>query len=192
VSSAIHLTAFDCVISGDTDIDTRGLEVKRPEAVLSAMVDAPERPTKFHDISPYAPRIPRVLRGDFNTPRAVRPVGTSTTWAQDVVTAEFNPRRSIRFRNWRTATPGTHNARTLVNGTVLRALPKFDPTKVFRLLGHFLPGDNSWYWQGRIGRRFDHVFAARLLRPTSCRYIHDWREQRRSDHSAIEGSFGSV
>ena len=42
-----------------------------------------------------------------------------------------------------------------------------------------------------IGRRFDHVFAARSLRPDSCEYRHAWRlgDPRLSDHSAVVATF---
>jgi hypothetical protein len=52
------------------------------------------------------------------------------------------------------------------------------------------PAEKSWYRQGRIGGRFNHVFALRLLRPRSCRSIHERRGQGLSDHSAVEACLG--
>jgi endonuclease/exonuclease/phosphatase family metal-dependent hydrolase len=45
--------------------------------------------------------------------------------------------------------------------------------------------DRSWlYPNGRMGYRLDHVFV-RGLHVDACDYVHGWREQRLSDHSAM-------
>jgi exonuclease III len=35
------------------------------------------------------------------------------------------------------------------------------------------------------GWRLDHVIASAELEPVACDYVHDWREQGLSDHSAV-------
>ena len=37
--------------------------------------------------------------------------------------------------------------------------------------------------------RLDHALASRSLGPTACRYRHEWRDARLSDHSALEADF---
>jgi exonuclease III len=140
----------------------------------------------------------RVLCGDFNTPRDEWSDGTVITWAQDPATGELNRRPGWRlFRrdgdsDWDPVRwdAGERN--------VLEGLAQRDLTDVFRLLGRFPPGDQSWYWRGfgrEVGRRFDHVFASKDLRPQEAGYLHGWRERKLSDHSAVWARFqprGSV
>ena len=46
--------------------------------------------------------------------------------------------------------------------------------------------DRSWVplWRG-AGYRLDHILVSPELRPAACEYVHEWREQRLSDHAAI-------
>jgi exonuclease III len=127
-----------------------------------------------------------------STPRTECPDGRVITWAQDEATGDYNHKPERWFRKVADRDAWDANRWDAGERNVLEGLAEYDLTDVFRLLDQFPPGENSWYWQGRIGRRFDHVFASRLLRPTSCRYFHSWREERLSDHSAIEAVFGSV
>lgn len=49
--------------------------------------------------------------------------------------------------------------------------------------------DKSWLTRrGRkeFERRFDHMFACSKLEPLHCGYLHQFREQGLSDHSAVE------
>ena len=73
-------------------------------------------------------------------------------------------------------------------------LAEHDLADVFRALNGSSATDISWLARrgGRSsGRRYDHVFASQRLTPTACRYRHEWREQRLSDHSAIEVDFAA-
>jgi endonuclease/exonuclease/phosphatase family metal-dependent hydrolase len=63
---------------------------------------------------------------------------------------------------------------------------------VFRTLNGSAARDLSWAWpRHRGGYRLDHVLASASLRPTACRYHHDWRERGLSDHSGVEAAFGT-
>ena len=54
---------------------------------------------------------------------------------------------------------------------------------------HLQPHDGEYSWVGRTGDgyRYDHAFCSRSLRDliTACRYLHQPREEKLSDHSAL-------
>ena len=107
---------------------------------------------------------PRILCGDFNSPKAELPDGTTLTWGRP---------------------PGRWDAG---ERSVLVGLAAYDLPDVFRELHGFERQEFSWCWHGRgreVGRRFDHVFASRRLQAHVCRYVHEVRQDRLSDHSAI-------
>lgn len=112
--------------------------------------------------------LPRLLCGDFNSPKE-----------------EHSDGEVIPFGNRRTR-------QREAELRVLKGLEPFDLIDVYRQLHGYQANDFSWYWRGggrSIGRRFDLVFAVRSLHATSCRYVHSFREDRLSDHSAIEVIF---
>jgi exonuclease III len=117
---------------------------------------------------------PRILCGDFNTPRAERDDGTVEFWGA---------RHPAHTERWDRA-----------ERRVVLGLGQHDLPDVFRALNGHTATDVSWVARrgGQSwGRRYDHVFASPRLRPTACRYLHAWREQRLSDHSAIEADFAA-
>jgi exonuclease III len=117
---------------------------------------------------------PRILCGDFNTPRAERDDGTVEFWGA---------RHPPHTERWDKA-----------ERSVLLGLGEHDLPDVFRALNGYTATDGSWFARrgGQSwGRRYDHIFASRRLMPTACRYLHEWREHRLSDHSAIEADFAA-
>ena len=120
----------------------------------------------------------RILCGDFNSPRRALPDGRVITWGQSE-----NGRLLVdRGERWDRA-----------ERSVIVGLAAYDLIDTFRAL-HPDATDVSWATRRGdrlIGRRFDHVFAARSLVPRSCEYRHAWREgrPRLSDHSAIVARF---
>ena len=117
---------------------------------------------------------PRILCGDLNTPRAERDDGTVEFWG-----ARHPPHTERRNKAER---------------SVVLGLGEHDLPDVFRALNGYAATDFSWLARrgGKSwGRRYDHAFASRRLRPTACRYVHAWREQGLSDHSAIEADFAA-
>ena len=122
----------------------------------------------------------RILCGDFNTPQQEEPDGTVMTWGE-----RRNRKGEIRtlkgFAEWDEA-----------ERSVLTGLANHDLPDVFRSLHGYGREEFSWYLKRKgklIGRRFDHVFASRVLRPTRCEYLHAVRERGLSDHSPILAVF---
>jgi exonuclease III len=126
-------------------------------------------------------RVPRILCGDFNTPREELKDGTVVTWGQRRRTDGTVVIRSDRGPGWDEA-----------ERDILTGLARWDLPDVYRLLHGYGTRDFSWYWVGkekRIGRRFDHVFASSALNPVECSYLHAFRKNGLSDHSPIEVIF---
>jgi exonuclease III len=115
----------------------------------------------------------RILCGDFNTPMR------ETLEGEVITAAERHPEWAAR---WDTA-----------ERSVITGLAEYDLRDVFRQLHGWDRQDASWVFNTRrrrkSARRFDHVFASASLNPINCDYIHEWRESKLSDHSAIEAVF---
>lgn len=110
---------------------------------------------------------PRVLCGDLNTPRKEHADGTVWTFARDA----HGRLRPDRGESW--------DAAERAPWTVL--------DDAFRRLHP--PGDGtiSWGWRRwRGGYRLDHVLVSDDLAVERCAYLHRWREDGLSDHSAME------
>ena len=171
-----------------------GLQLEFPERYLAASVGRPVGAFEIHaaHLPPGSTRglvkvemfealharlatpceRPRILCGDLNTPRAERDDGTVEFWGA---------RHPPHTERWDKA-----------ERSVVLGLAEHDLPDVFRALNGYTATDSSWLARrgGQSwGRRYDHVFASRRLTPTACRYLHAWREQRLSDHSAIEVDF---
>ena len=140
---------------------TRGLvKVEMFEALYARLARIGERP--------------RILCGDFNTPRSEHADGTVEFWG-----ANHRP----HTERWDAA-----------ERSVVLGLAEHDLADVYRALNGSAATDASWFarrGEQRWGRRYDHIFAARGLEATGCRYLHAWREDGLSDHSAIEADFAA-
>lgn len=164
-----------------------------PERVVSAVIDVPWGEIECHNVHLPAgvshgyikvetfegirERLgrpgerPRVLCGDFNSPQIERNDGTIVPFGG-------------KDERWSTA-----------ELSVIRDLTEHDLPDVFRLLHSFERQEMSWVMRRHgkeYGRRFDHVFASRSLRPVACGYLHPLRELGLSDHSPIEARFNGM
>jgi endonuclease/exonuclease/phosphatase family metal-dependent hydrolase len=113
---------------------------------------------------------PRILCGDFNTPRREHPDGTVISFARDSH-ERLRPERGAR---WDSAELG------VVPG--LRELGFLD---AFRAIHGYASKEPSWVWRHGGGWRLDHIFVSGLSVVASA-YHHDWRDDGLSDHSALE------
>jgi exonuclease III len=127
---------------------------------------------------------PRVLCGDFNSPKEETRDGQTITWGQDLVDG--------RGVCWGSSQGDTGVRWDQGERGVLIGLAEFDLPDVFRTLHGFGRQEFSWYLHRkgrRIGRRFDHVFASKRLKAMRCGYLHRFREKNLSDHSPLEVDF---
>ena len=114
--------------------------------------------------------VPRVIAGDFNTPRYESHEGEIFTFAR---------------------TRTGHPARDTASATTARSLPWSGSFRAvgwrdaFRHLHGYERRDRSWTAPPGYGWRLDHVIASAELEPVGCDYVHDWRDQGLSDHSAV-------
>ena len=113
---------------------------------------------------------PRVLCGDFNTPRRESPDGSVISFARD----SRGRLRPERGEPWDAAELG------IVPG--LRELGFAD---AFRAVHGYAQREPSWVWRHGGGWRLDHVFAAGLVVHDAV-YHHAWRDGGLSDHSPLE------
>jgi exonuclease III len=117
------------------------------------------------------PVAPRILCGDFNTPRRELPDGDVLTFAHES-SGRLRPERGER---WDAA------ERALVHD--LRAIHGW--TDAYRTLHGYGDRSASWTFTGdKGGWRLDHLLV-RGLEPVACSYAHEWRRAGLSDHSAL-------
>ncbi|GGB61713.1 endonuclease/exonuclease/phosphatase family protein [Fictibacillus barbaricus] len=122
----------------------------------------------------------RILCGDFNSPQLETNNGTIITWGQ----------RMAKDETWRIPKWGERWDKGERN--VLEGLSEFDLNDVFRLLYGFSKQEYSFFLKNRSNvypRRFDHCFASSSLNPVEFNYLHELRENKLSDHSAVEVLF---
>ena len=176
-------------------------EIPWPERVLSAIVHSPGGEIEFHTAHIPAgeshgwikietfegiykrlacvSRLPRILCGDFNSPKMERGDGTIITFGQRIgADGEVVNEGDGRWARG--------------EQSVITGLARYDLPDVYRLLNGYQVQEWSWVrhvWGRRHGGRFDHVFASRSLNPMECRYLHSSREEGLSDHAPIEVCF---
>jgi endonuclease/exonuclease/phosphatase family metal-dependent hydrolase len=110
---------------------------------------------------------PRILAGDLNTPRKEHADGTVWTFARDG-RGRMRPERG-----------GPWDEAERAPWEVL--------DDAFRRLHPPGDGEISWGWQRwKGGYRLDHVLVSSDIDVQRCEYLHDWRLEGLSDHSALE------
>jgi exonuclease III len=172
------------------------LEVPWPETALAAVVAADIGPVEIHClhvpnaangwVKPHtlaavrtglgaAPPAPRVVCGDFNTPRRELASGEVISFARDS-RGRLRPERGAE---WDDAELG-----------VVPGLRELGYRDAYRSLHGYGSREPSWTWQRISGHgggwRLDHLFSSAELEPVACVYHHGWRDDGLSDHSALE------
>jgi exodeoxyribonuclease III len=116
---------------------------------------------------------PRLLCGDFNTPRRELPDGQVITFGQ----TETGRMTRSRGPRWDAAERG-----------IITGLRDVRMPDVYRELHGYEPQPASWVLKRlnqTFERRFDHVFADPSLHPQAFTYRHDLRQSGASDHSPV-------
>lgn len=124
--------------------------------------------------------LPRILCGDFNSPKAELSDGQIITWGQSV-------RRNGAVKVMRGRDRWDRAERSIIAG-----LAQYGFVDVFRHLNGYDAQDRSWRqnWSRGLGYRIDHIFASLTLKPIRCSYLHQLRDVGLSDHSPMEAVFG--
>ena len=132
-----------------------------------------------HDVLAGGDGTPRLVCGDFNTPRYEARDGVVTTFART---------QSGRLRE---EYGDRHDRAELL---LVDDLPRRGWTDAFRSLHGYERRDRSYMIKPPgYGWRLDHVICSPELRPVGCDYLHEWaRELRLSDHSGMWAQVAAV
>jgi exonuclease III len=144
--------------------------VHSPVSQTREYVKVPTHEAVFTHLS--APAVhPRALCGDLNTPRKEHADGTVWTFAR----ARYGRLREERGERWDTA-----------ETALVRGLEPFGYRDAFRSLHGFDSKEPTWEWpRWGGGWRLDHLVVSRDVDVPDCHYLHDWRREGLSDHSAL-------
>jgi exonuclease III len=154
-------------------VRTGGLEVHTLHAPLSSKDDHVKVRTLealFAALAAPAGGTPRILAGDLNTPRYESREGEIVTFARD---------RRGRLREERGE---RHDRAELM---LVDELTRHGWRDAFRALHGYARRDRSWAMRTGFGYRLDHIMASPELEPVESDYVHEWRTERLSDHSAM-------
>ena len=154
-------------------VRTGGLEVHTLHAPLSSKDDRVKVRTLealFAALVAPADGMPRVLAGDLNTPRYESREGEIVTFARD---------RRGRLREERGE---RHDRAELL---LIDELTRHGWRDAFRALHGYARRDRSWAMRTGFGYRLDHIMASAEVEPVESDYVHEWRTERLSDHSAM-------
>lgn len=114
---------------------------------------------------------PRLVCGDLNTPRREHPDGTVWTFARD----RYGRLRADRGERWDAAELG-----------LIKGLEDCGFRDAFRCLHGREPREPSWVWpRSGGGYRLDHLIVSSAVEVPVCGYLHPWRDEGLSDHSAL-------
>lgn len=114
---------------------------------------------------------PRVLCGDLNTPRREHPDGSVWTFARDRY-GRIRPERGERWDRAELA--------------LIKGLEPHGFRDAFRALHGYERRELSWEWpRWGGGYRLDHLVVSADVRAPEVQYLHAWREEGLSDHSAL-------
>jgi endonuclease/exonuclease/phosphatase family metal-dependent hydrolase len=115
--------------------------------------------------------VPRIVCGDFNTPAYESREGDVQTFART---------RAGRIR------PDYGERHDQAELLLVAELPRLGWKDAFRALHGYGARDRSYMFTGRkFGWRLDHIVVSPGLEPVACEYVHGWREEGMSDHSAM-------
>jgi endonuclease/exonuclease/phosphatase family metal-dependent hydrolase len=157
-----------------TLLDSVEVEVRNVHAPLSQKAEQVKVRTLeavFEAVNAPGAHRPCILTGDLNTPQYESREGEIQTFAR------------TRTGRVRPAYGERHDQAELL---LVAELPRRGWSDAFRALHGYGRRDRSWVplWRGP-GYRLDHILLSPGIRPVACEYVHEWREQRLSDHSAI-------
>jgi exonuclease III len=124
---------------------------------------------------------PRILCGDFNSPREEMPDGTIITWGYSGKNGKYFLTPAGQYQHE-------------VEHNILHGLGEHCamPDAYRRFHGYDTSdADGAWSWQTHTGKkyRFDHIFASKTLCLQNIHYLHDIGQRKLSDHTPLEMVF---
>jgi exonuclease III len=160
---AVHLSDGTEIVNVHSPISPKPdlAKIRTHEAVHRHLADEP-------------PGYARILCGDLNTPRKEHADGAVWTFARD----RYGRLRPDRGERWDQA-----------ELALIRGLEPYGYSDAFRLLHPHALDEISWgraRWGG--GYRLDHLVCSDAT-VAECHYIHSWRADGLSDHSALFARF---
>jgi endonuclease/exonuclease/phosphatase family metal-dependent hydrolase len=158
-------------------IDLEHLGLPQPERVLAVQL-------KWHGIAldVWNLHVPFTIKGSM--------AGTLNGMFRYLATADTN--KHILCGDFNAPVKYVFNGAGIEGTTKTRELQHFDMIDAFEKHRKFWSDDTTWVntRQGKTSNfQIDYIFASRMLNSISCKYLHKLREQRLSDHSAIEAVF---
>ena len=127
---------------------------------------------------------PKILTGDFNSPKEEFLSGEVVTWGQKInkdgkVRLSVNPKwkDDCTAERWDAAERG-----------IIEKHSELGMKDAFRVINGYEDNSCSWFLNRKdvqLGRRYDHVFCSNELEPIKCLYDHNPRLDGLSDHSPI-------
>jgi endonuclease/exonuclease/phosphatase family metal-dependent hydrolase len=121
---------------------------------------------------------PRIVCGDFNTPRKEHPSGEVWTFARD----QWGRLRADRGERWDEA-----------ELAILRGLEPYGIRDAFRLRHGYERRELSWEWpRWQGGYRLDHILVSSHFGVEEIEYLHAWRTDGLSDHSPVVAQLESI
>ena len=115
--------------------------------------------------------VARIVTGDLNTPSYESREGEIQTFART---------RSGRIR------PDYGERHDRAELLLIAELPRRGWSDAFRVLHGYSARDRSYMFANRkFGWRLDHILLSSELEAVACEYVHEWRENGHSDHSAM-------
>ncbi len=162
-----HLAVRTRIDGGEAEVEVHTLH-----APLSSKADLVKVRTleALHAALTAGSGVPRLLAGDLNTPRYESREGEIVTFARD---------RNGRLR----AELGERHDRAEL--LLIDDLTKHGWRDAFRALHGYARRDRSWAMRTGYGWRLDHILVSPGLAPVEADYVHEWRTEGRSDHSAM-------
>src|SRR3954470_20774865 len=161
-----HLAVRTTVDGIDTEVHTLHAPLSgKPDQVKVRTLEA-----LFEFVS-AGDGVHRIVTGDLNTPSYESREGEIQTFAR-TRSGKIRPDYGER-----------HDAAELL---LIQDLPRLGWSDAFRTLHGYLARDRSYMFANRkFGWRLDHILASPPFEPVACEYVHAWREDGMSDHSAM-------
>ena len=123
----------------------------------------------------------KILTGDFNSPKLELSDGKIITWGQKI-SSSGKPIISINSK-WKHQCTGERWDEAERN--LIQNHHQLGLQDAFRMKNGYEVAEGSWFTNGGLGRRYDHVFTPKNQNINHAYYDHSPRNEKLSDHSPL-------